>query len=64
MSVWLYFIPFIALAMSFAVPYFFEPPLAPIEAGSSMGTEYQKYLTDALANSKNDYDEPTVDEMI
>ena len=49
MSIWLYFIPFIGLALSFIVPYFVEPEREALVSGSSMDQEYEDYLANVLS---------------
>ena len=63
-SVWFYFIPFVALGLNVFVPYMLEPENTNASDGSSMGDEYEEYLVGILTQVENDYTEPSVQEMI
>ena len=63
-SVWFYFIPFIALALNFIVPYYAEAEPVTFTSGSSMDEEYEDYLTGVLGQVDNDYAEPSVEELV
>ena len=66
-SVWLYFIPFLALATNFSVPFLTEKfgNHDVVEDRENMSGDYLQWLESSIgANADPDYTELTVDELV
>ena len=66
-SVWIYFIPFLALATNFAVPFLTEKfgSYDVVEDRDNMSGDYLQWLEDTIgANADPDYIELTTDELV
>ena len=64
-SIWLYYIPFLALACNFLIPYLIEYKTESVVDGSTMGEEYEEWLSGVLnEDAQGDYDEPSLQELV
>ena len=66
-SVWLYFVPFLALATNFAVPFLSEKygNHDVIEDRENMSGDYLQWLEETISSTADpDYDELSIDELV
>ena len=64
-SLWLYFIPFIALALNFIVPFMIAT-YGEEDAGNAenMSDDYLAWLEETVNSGDNDYTEPSIEELV